>query len=401
MTNVRKTLATTVAVLLCATFTACGRQSAPAFTADTLSSQTLPVCSREPEPAPDADSLPTLQAAIRQLNTIARDLSDTKENTNPWLTLESWRTIAGISLILALFGLIVTAVNTYEQWRTQHNTSRLPLKEQQGILIDMVRHLYRNLVVSRTIETKMRALDFRAYPSEEHLVKLQIPLERIKLDSFLNTNFTALSNLYLLLRNYNEEVLIIKEHFKDPDLNREAKERDIETLTFKCGFLASRICSFLTDDPKQQRKWNWKIGRTLIEIIKTEQPRNDGSRHAVRLDMIERIKQAQSKNVAENSGNAIASEIEQAIEPYKNEKDHFMKIFDSEELKTAFWEGLNRDIRIECGNKQKAEEMTKPDFEYEYTTDKVYMIKFGSGEKPSDSQENKPAAEKPTDEKSE
>lgn len=379
MKNVHRTLTTAVAVILCVTFTASGQQPAPISTVDTLPQQTVSVPPQQSEPAPAVDSAasqPIEQVAIRKLNTIAQDLSDTKENTNPLLTPDFWKTIAGLSLIIGVLGFIVSLVNAYQQWRTQLNTGRLTLEEQQGILIDLIRHLYRNLVVTRTIETKMCALDFQAYPSEEHLVKLQIPLERIKLDSFLNTNFTALSNLYLLFRNYNEEVMIIKDHFKDRDLNREAKERDLKTLTFKCGFLASKIFSFLTAPQKKQKKWNWKVRNTSIEIIKTRQPRNNKFRDDIRREIVQKIEQAQKDNVEKYSGNAILSVIAQKIEPYKIEDDHFMEIFNSEELKKAFSEGLNRDIRIECGNKKPAEEMLKPDSEYDYTTEKIYMIRL-------------------------
>ncbi len=365
MTNVHKTLTTAVAVLLCVTFTTYGQQPAPTLTADTLPSRITSAPSQLSEPAPAIDSIPSQhieQVAIHKLNTIAQDLSDTKENTNPLLTPDFWRTIAGMSLIVAIIGVIISGLNYKEQKNTQRNTRLLTPDEQISILLDMVRHLYRNLVVTRTIETKMRALNFQAYPSEEHLVKMRIPLERIKLDSFLNMKFTSLSQLYTLFRNYNEEVMIIKDHFKDPTLNREVKERDLETLTFKCGFLASRVYYLFTIDPeKKQELWISCENNIMDEFVST-------------------IKKSQHDNFVSNSGNAIAPEIEQAIVPYENKDDYFIKVLDSEEQKRAFWEGLNRDIRIECGNKQRAEETTKPEFKYQYTTDKIYMIKF----KPTD-----------------
>lgn len=379
MTNAHKTWTTAVAVILCATFTASGQQPARTLTADTLPSRTISTLSQQPEPALSADSLqspPIEQVAIHKLNTIAQDLSDTKENTNPLLTPHFWKTIAGLSLIATIIGGFISYLTYKEQKDTQRNTSRLTIEELQGILIDLVRHLYRNLVVTRTIETKMRALDFQAYPSEEHLVKLQIPLEKIKLDSFLSTEFTTLSDLYLKFRNYNEEVMIIKDHFKDQTLNQEVKKRDLETLTFKCGFLASQIYSFLIKTAPNRNKWNLKFGKAS-----TTPPQNDSSYSDIRLKIGEVIKKSQHANFASNSGNAIASEIEQAIVPYENKDDHFMKIFDNEEQKRAFWEGLNRDIRIECGNKQKAGETEKHHSEYQYTTDKIYMIKFKPADK--------------------
>jgi len=361
MKNVHRILTTAVAVILCVTFTASGQQPAPTSTVDTLPQQTVSVPSQQSEPAPAVDSAssqPIEQVAIYKLNTIAQDLSDTKENTNPLITPDFWKTIAGLSLIVAIIGVIISWFNYKEQKNTQLNTRLLTPDKQIGILIDMVRHLYRNLVVTRTIETKMRAFNFQAYPSEEHLVKLQIPLEQIQLDSFLNMNFATLSHLNFVFRNYNEEIRIIKDHLKDPSLSREVKERDLETLTFKCGFLASRIYYLFNDDPeKEQEKWISRKDNNIATAF------------------IHTIEQAQISN-SYSRGNAILPAIEKAITPYENENDLFMEIFDSEEQKRAFWEGLNRDIRIECGNKQKAEDMVKPYFKYDYTTDKIYMIKL-------------------------
>lgn len=388
--NIWKISVLTAAVLFCSALSAAGQPPEPA-TADSLPMQTIGQAAiRRPDaiaqdpagtkehtgPRLTADPLPMQtieEKAIRKLTTMAQDLADTKEHTNPRLTMDSWRTIAGLSLIIAVIGLIVSYFNYDEQKRTQANTSRLTLEEQQGILLDLVRHLYRNLVVTRTIETKMRALDFQAYPSEEHLVKLLIPLERIKLDSFLSINFTALSNLYLLFRNYNEEVMIIKDHFRNPALHREVKERDLETLTFKCGFLAWKIHQFLVGTSAKQKKGAARQNDDFVTEI------------------YEAIKKSHNENVNNNSSYVIAPEIEKAITCYMDEDNRFMKILDSKERKAAFWKGLNRDIRIECGNKQKAEEMAQPGFTYRYTTDKVYMIRFDNDrrEKPTDGRKDK------------
>ena len=81
-----------------------------------------------------------------------------------------WWTI-GISF----FAFVVSAFSLYYAWLTYNsqekvakNTQQLNSKSQYKIMIDMVRHLYRNLVCMLAIENKMRMSKYKINPAEIH-----------------------------------------------------------------------------------------------------------------------------------------------------------------------------------------------------------------------------------------
>ena len=134
--------------------------------------------------------------------------------------------------------------------RTQGNTQRISLQAQKGLLEDLVRHLYRNLVVTYAIKSKMKHFGYnKVYPSEEHLIKLKVPIHNIHLEAFYSDDmhYKKINELYLQLRNYNEEVEVALKHFCDPQMPEKVKERDFGTLIFKPGFLAKNILTILTE----------------------------------------------------------------------------------------------------------------------------------------------------------
>lgn len=134
--------------------------------------------------------------------------------------------------------------------RTQGNTQRISLQAQKGLLEDLVRHLYRNLVVTYAIKSKMKHYGYnKVYPSEEHLIKLKVPIHNIHLEAFYSDDmhYKKINELYLQLRNYNEEVEVALKHFCDPQMPEKVKERDFGTLIFKPGFLAKNILTILTE----------------------------------------------------------------------------------------------------------------------------------------------------------
>ena len=134
--------------------------------------------------------------------------------------------------------------------QTQGNTQRISLQAQKGLLEDLVRHLYRNLVVTYAIKSKMKHFGYNnVYPSEEHLIKLKVPIHNIHLEAFYSDDmhYKKINELYLQLRNYNEEVEVALKHFCDPQMPEKVKERDFGTLIFKPGFLAKNILTILTE----------------------------------------------------------------------------------------------------------------------------------------------------------
>jgi len=231
----------------------------------------------------------------------------------------------GISLIaLAVaIGSYQYARKTYlSQKQTETNTLRLPLDMQWNLLIDTIRHLYRNLIVTYAIKTKLEACGFDSYPSEEHLVKLRIPLENLHLEIFNeDKHYQEMSDLFFKIRNYNEEIDIACRHFMSPTIDKTVKRRDIETLMFKPGFLAQCIIE--------------KIGKIWKDDKK------DGKIQAIRV-----ITQAHGKNVEDNQP---VSEPPANYVRYENINDKFIKaLYDAESAK-EFFDMFNTDVLIECG----------------------------------------------------
>ncbi len=238
--------------------------------------------------------------------------------------------IAGFSFVVAGFTLGYTKRTYKAQEATQYNTRKLDQEAQKSLLLDLLRHLYRNMVVTLTMEAKMKAENFGVYPSEEHLVKLKIPMENIHLEVFYGEEdkYTKMHDLYLKLRNYNTEIDIICRHFMDRTIDAKTKQRDLDTLKFKCGFLSKCILDTF------KKIWNLDKTKDAMEQIKSSHANN------VRGD----------KSVDENMN---------------KDMDKYAGNFEGYETEISHW--LNEDVQVESGqNSLKSE--------------KIHMIKFEKDE---------------------
>lgn len=191
------------------------------------------------------------------LSEICDHAAQTVENTTlggyDWSSLG----VAIVALLISFIALRYT-IFTYKAQqrteehsaRTQGNTQRISLQAQKGLLEDLVRHLYRNLVVTYAIKSKMNHFGYdKVYPSEEHLIKLKVPVQNIHLEAFYSDDmhYKKINELYLQLRNYNEEIGVALKHFCDPRMVESVKERDFSTLIFKPGFLTEKIMTVLKE----------------------------------------------------------------------------------------------------------------------------------------------------------
>lgn len=163
-----------------------------------------------------------------------------------WDNLYSWITIiiAAIALGIAIWTLIA-------QMHTERHTKNAPYKTQEGILRDMPRHIYRNLVCTfsmiQQFEENRRQHQkdpstILRYPSESNVLKLQtLPEEVIlKIDLGGNSNGYIEKQMHetsLLFRNYNLEVQVAADHFSRKGIDNEALRTDYDNLLFKPFFL--------------------------------------------------------------------------------------------------------------------------------------------------------------------
>ncbi len=229
--------------------------------------------------------------------------------------------VAIIALIISVVALVYTIITFISQKKTEKNTSRLSLDSQKNLLIGMIRHMYRNMVCTCAMQHKMEARQYKAYPSEEHLLKLKIPLEYLHLDIFYGNDekYQKMTELMLLLRNYNEEISIALSHFKDKNI-----ERDFATLKLKPGLLSKKILDAIELVWENSEDTQNKLLNDIAGIIKESNKKRSGSNFT---------------------------------DPYTNPNDWFiLSLFNNSKVNynaADFFMWLNEDIEIECGNNEQ------------------------------------------------
>ena len=177
-----------------------------------------------------------------------------ENNTRQHWWYDDWNCFGIFTFIVAFASLIIGWITYNAQkkteentTKTQRNTSKLNLEEQKSLLSDMIRHFYRNYVVSLALGIKLEAEKdgdkFRGYPSEEHLLKMAVNLDDVHLNLFYQENeqHHLVHKLFVMLRNYNIELSVISEHLKSQQIDYATKVRDLQTLTFKCYYLTGEI----------------------------------------------------------------------------------------------------------------------------------------------------------------
>lgn len=181
-----------------------------------------------------------------------------ENNTRQHWWYDDWNCFGIFTFIVALASLIIGWITYNAQkkteentTKTQRNTSKLNLEEQKSLLSDMIRHFYRNYVVSLALGIKLEAEKdgdkFRGYPSEEHLLKMAVNLDDVHLNLFYQENrqHHLMNKLFVMLRNYNIELSVICDHLKSQKIDYATKVRDLQTLTFKCYYLTEEITKLI------------------------------------------------------------------------------------------------------------------------------------------------------------
>lgn len=167
-----------------------------------------------------------------------------------------------VGVVLALFSLLYTFRSYVSQSQTESNTRNVPIKDQINKFRDLTRHEYRNLVVVLTTAMKFFADNNakdgmrKAYPSESHILKLQAAPEDFVLD--INPQMAAtVSEMRLLLRNYNIEINVACDHLSRPAINDDAVNRDYDNLIFKPLFLVRNACN-MEAQLKEEEDHSWR-----------------------------------------------------------------------------------------------------------------------------------------------
>jgi L-rhamnose mutarotase len=210
-------------------------------------------------------------------NTVPTKLSQT--DTDDW-TLMLLSLIAAVTGIVSVFLAWKTVSNTQKTVNAvQKETEQMQIKKefQAKLFVDLIRHLYRNKVCICATLWKLKQHGFgKKYPSEEHLLKLKILPEDLRLDRFDNTptHYDVLHELELKFRNFNYEVDVTLEHLKIKKLKDEQKIRDLSVLEFKQQLLSIDIVNVMR-----------KLGlfAVAIELDNQQNPQNETSPSEIKL----------------------------------------------------------------------------------------------------------------------
>ncbi|MDR0541789.1 MAG: L-rhamnose mutarotase [Dysgonamonadaceae bacterium] len=204
-------------------------------------------------------------------NTVPTKLSQT--DADDWVII----ILSAIAALTGIFSVVFTwktVRNTKDTiYAVEKETEQMQIKKefQAKLFIDLIRHLYRNKVcICATLwKLKQEGLD-KKYPSEEHLLKLKILPEDLRLDRFDNTptHYDILHELELKFRNFNYEVDVTLEHLKIKKLNKQQKVRDLSVLEFKQQLLTIDIVNVM-----------WKLGlfATTIELENEKNRQNENN----------------------------------------------------------------------------------------------------------------------------
>ena len=297
------------------------------------------------------DSIPAEQNPLCQIQQFT-------ERTAINTTFDFWWD--GFNILIAVIALLFSVFTFISQNKTSENTQKLSRESQRNLLLDLVRHLYRNLVITYTIKTKLDDIGYEGYPSEEHLIKLKVPMENIHLEAFYGRDkeYEVMHDLYLKLRNYNEEIDVACMHFKDTSLSQETKKRDLSTLLMKPSFLTTRIIMTIYElwDAKQVSADFNKEGyqdkvTTLMKESKAAQA------------AIQKILDAQQGKT--NAANNTVKPSDYHFEHYANKNSCYAKLlFPKEDEWKNFADKFNHDVYVERGKNEQG-------------GDKVYIIPFG------------------------
>ena len=227
----------------------------------------------------------TLNAINNSVDSISSKLTQTVENTRPH-PYSVWglriaiigAAISFIGAVISFFAMHYSKKGAYFSKETAMNVERAGRNTQLLLLEDLIRHLYRNKVVTHAMILKMRD-EKGKYPSEQHFLKLKTLPEDIHLDRYNNDadHYFKMHGISILLRNYNTEIEVIQRHLSDPNTEEAVREKDMNDLLFKPLYLIYKISdaiSMIEQESSSKKEWQnttKKIGKsTAIKIMFSE-----------------------------------------------------------------------------------------------------------------------------------
>ena len=179
-------------------------------------------------------------------------------------------TIVGVVAFLISLGSLFYTYQSYRSQRsTEANTMNVPIEHQRNKFKDLSRHAYRNLVC--TLSAAIKFFDTAngeerqrlTYPSESNMLKLEVQPEDVVME--INPSLAAsVSELRLLLRNYNIEIEVATQHLSRQTISDSALNQDFDNLLFKPLYLVKRTYSLENDLVALTNKKSTNINNELL-----------------------------------------------------------------------------------------------------------------------------------------
>lgn len=161
-------------------------------------------------------------------------MAQIEDNTNEKFWSSGFTFVAILSFVFGFFTF-------WFQQKTERHTKNVSVSSQLGVLKDLPRHFYRNMVCTVAMLIKYRHEDnrkgnlFKAYPSEANVMKLQsLPEEFIlSIDTAGDDIYKEMHQQKLLIKNYNLEVMVASEHFSRKNIKEESLTNDYDNILYK------------------------------------------------------------------------------------------------------------------------------------------------------------------------
>lgn len=147
-----------------------------------------------------------------------------------------------IALVFAVLSFFIALAAWIAQSRTEKHTKNVPVADQREKFKALSRLEYRNLCCA--LASAIRFFDEgngpekkrKGYPSESNLQKLKIQPEDIVLGIDSSTA-SLISEMCLLLRNYNIEIDVTAQHLARKNISNETIRQDFDSILFKPMYL--------------------------------------------------------------------------------------------------------------------------------------------------------------------
>lgn len=290
-------------------------------------------------------------------------MAQIEDNTN-----EKFLT-GGLTLI-ALIGLIFGFFTFWYQQQTERHTKNVSVSSQLGVLKDLPRHFYRNLVCTVVMLFKYRRMDnqnkdntYKSYPSEVNMLKLQTLPEEIilSIDTSDDKIFEEMHEQKLLLKNYNLEVSVASNHFARKAIKESSLKNDFDNLLFKPIFLSSKLCNLYTMLSHKR----WFAPKSTPENYVNEVLCTFAMEHFAKWDF-EKVKKGFQNELykeiySENSlviSSSIERSLNQLLKLVDNEKSlQFINVEETENGQKKYF--INQGKFVSYFTKSKADEIEK------------------------------------------